>query len=87
MRSRKKPISENDFRDSLVLQIIHSYGQAKSTCKLPGRPSCSECRVRHINHEDTVYSDIKAVEYVKAIMLTDEQINHPERIIVMLNDL
>ena len=40
-----------------------------------------------INHEDTVYSDIKASEYVKAIMLTDEQINRHERIIIMLNDL
>ena len=42
-----KPISENEFRDTLVLQIIEKYGREKRQQTTPDRPSASSCRVRH----------------------------------------
>ena len=43
----RKVISENDFRDKLVLEIIFKYGRDKRPEKRPGRPSRSDCRVKH----------------------------------------
>ena len=43
----RKVISENDFRDKLVLEIIFKYGRDKRSEKRPGRPSRSDCRVKH----------------------------------------
>jgi hypothetical protein len=40
-------ITENDFRDTLVLQIIDKYGRLKRDEPGPGRPCRSECRVKH----------------------------------------
>ena len=42
-----KTVTENDFRDTLVLQIIEKYGRHKRGEPGPGRPSRSECRVKH----------------------------------------
>ena len=43
-----RPISENDFRDKLVLQIIHKYGRGKQENeRQPGRPPRSEYREKH----------------------------------------
>ena len=43
----RKVISENDFRNKLVLEIIFKYGRDKHPEKPPGRPSRSDCRVNH----------------------------------------
>lgn len=43
----RKVISENDFRNKLVLEIIFKYGRDKRSEKRPGRPSRSDCRVKH----------------------------------------
>ena len=40
-------ISENDFRDELVLQIIEKYGRQSSSATQPSRPSRSDFHVRH----------------------------------------
>lgn len=48
-----KTVTENDFRDGLVLQIIQKYGREKRQFVTPGRPPASSCRVRHgsqLNH-------------------------------------
>ena len=42
-----KTVTENDFRDTLVLQIINKYGRNKRGESGPGRPSRSDCRVKH----------------------------------------
>ena len=42
-----KTVTENDFRDALVLQIIQKYGQEKQQHITRGRPPVSSCRVRH----------------------------------------
>jgi len=42
-----KLITENDFRDALVIQIIQEYGRGKRDVAKVGRPCRSECRVRH----------------------------------------
>ena len=42
-----RPITENDFRDELVLQIIEHYGKNQREKVCPGRPSSSDCRVWH----------------------------------------
>lgn len=42
-----KTITENEFRDHLVLQIIDSYGKEKREEKTAGQPSRSDCRVKH----------------------------------------
>jgi len=42
-----RTVSENDFRDELVLQIIDKYGKHSTPDTQPGRPSRSDCRVRH----------------------------------------
>ena len=42
-----KNVTENDFRDTLVLQIINKYGRNKRGESGPGRPCKSECRVKH----------------------------------------
>ena len=42
-----KTITENDFQDALVLQIIQKYGQEKQQRITRGRPPASSCRVRH----------------------------------------
>ena len=42
-----RTVSENDFRDELVLQIIEKYGKYQSQNAQPGQPSRSECRVQH----------------------------------------
>ena len=47
MLSGCRTISENDFRDELVLQIIEKYGRQSSPATQPGRPSRSDCRIRH----------------------------------------
>ena len=47
VNSGKKVISENDFRDKLVLEIISEYGRDRRPEKRPGRPSCNNCRVKH----------------------------------------
>ena len=44
-----KTISENDFRDALVLQIINKYGRDKRGVSR-GRPPKSTCRVKHGSH-------------------------------------
>ena len=43
----EKPISENDFRDKLVLQIIEKHGRKRQEKKLVGRPPRCDCRVHH----------------------------------------
>ena len=40
-------VTENDFRDELVLQIIERYGKDQREKVCPGRPSPSDCRVWH----------------------------------------
>lgn len=40
-------VSENDFRDDLVLHIMEKYGTYQAEDAKPGRPSRSDCRVRH----------------------------------------
>ena len=45
--SGHKPISENDFRDALVLQIINKYGKEKREAISRGRPPKSSCRIKH----------------------------------------
>ena len=40
-------VTENDYRDELVLQIINAYGREQQEVPRVGRPSQSECRVRH----------------------------------------
>lgn len=40
-------VTENDYRDELVLQIINAYGREQQEVPRVGRPSRSECRVRH----------------------------------------
>ena len=40
-------ITENDFRDKLVLQIIAKYGREQREPVSMGRPPRSSCRVRH----------------------------------------
>jgi len=40
-------VSENDFHDELVLQIIDKYGRHSTSDIQPGLPSRSDCRVRH----------------------------------------
>ena len=44
-----RTISENDFRDELVLQIINRYGNysTQDPTQRPGRPLRSDCRVQH----------------------------------------
>ena len=42
-----KPISENDFRDTLVLQIMFKYGRRRRGSTPAGRPPRSDCRVKH----------------------------------------
>lgn len=42
-----KVISENDFRDTLVLQIILKYGRRQRGSTPVGRPPRSDCRVKH----------------------------------------
>lgn len=42
-----KVISENDFRDALVLQIIFKYGRSQRGSTPVGRPPRSDCRVKH----------------------------------------
>ena len=42
-----RTVTENDFRDDLILQIIEAYGRHKQEAPSVGRPSRSECRVRH----------------------------------------
>ena len=41
-----KVISENDFRDALVCQIIYYYGREREKVSC-GRPCKSDCRVKH----------------------------------------
>ena len=43
----RKTVTENDFRDTLVLQIIGTYGREKQQHITHGRPPSSSCRVRH----------------------------------------
>ena len=38
-----KLVTENNFRDTLVLQIIEKYGQEKRQHVTPGRPPASSC--------------------------------------------
>ena len=40
-------LTENDFRDDLVLQIIEEYGRHQQISTGIGRPYRSKCRVRH----------------------------------------
>ena len=47
VRAGRKVISENDFRDKLVLEIISKYGVDQHPEKRPGKPSRSDYRVRH----------------------------------------
>ena len=48
VQAGQRPISENDFRDKLVLQILHTYGREKQENeKRPGRPPRTEYRVKH----------------------------------------
>ena len=42
-----RSVSENDFCDELVLQIIDKYGKHSTPDTQPGRPSRSDCCVRH----------------------------------------
>ena len=42
-----RTVSENDFCDELVLQIIDKYGKHSTPDTQPSRPSRSDCRVRH----------------------------------------
>ena len=35
VQAGQKPISENDFRDKLVLQTIYKYGRNKQECVIP----------------------------------------------------
>ena len=44
-----KTITENQFRDNLVLQIIAKYGknERQEATSTVGRPSRSDCRVKH----------------------------------------
>ena len=42
-----RTVSENDFCDELVLQIIDEYRKHSTPDTQPGRPSHSDCRVRH----------------------------------------
>ena len=42
-----KVISENDFRDTLVLQIIFKYERSQRGSTPVGRPPRSDCRVKH----------------------------------------
>ena len=46
-RSGCRTISENDFRDTLVLQTIKLYGWTKRNEPGPGRPCRSDCSIRH----------------------------------------
>ena len=45
--SGRKVISENDFCDKLVLEIISKYGRDRCPEKRSGRPSRNDCRVKH----------------------------------------
>ena len=45
-----KPVSENDFRDQLMLQIICQYGSKRRESKTAGRPPRCEYRVKHGSH-------------------------------------
>lgn len=47
VKASRKVISENDFRVKLVLKIISKYGVDRHPEKRPGRPSRSDCRVKH----------------------------------------
>ena len=40
-------VTENDYRHELALQIINAYGREQQEVPRVGRPSRSECRVRH----------------------------------------
>ena len=59
VRAGRKVISENDFRDKLVLEIISKYGVDQRPEKRPGRPSRSDCRVRHESMLLTVSEKIR----------------------------
>ena len=48
----EKPVSENDFRDKLVLQIIEKYGRKRQEKKPIGRPP----RDYRIHHGSKIYS-------------------------------
>ena len=52
-QSKCRTITENDFRDTLVLQIIEKYGRNQREAVPRGRPPTSSCRVRH---GSTLYS-------------------------------
>ena len=47
VKSDRKVISDNNFRDKLVLEIISKYGRDRHPEKRSGRPSRSDCRVKH----------------------------------------
>ena len=55
-------VTENDFRDELVLQIIERYGKDQREKVCPGRPSRSDCRVRH---GSTISSSMGRCQYCK----------------------
>ena len=38
-------VSENEFCDELVLQVIEKYGKHSTSVTQPGRPFHSDCRV------------------------------------------
>ena len=64
MLSGCRTISENDFRDELVLQIIEKYGRQSSPTTQPGRPSRSDCRVRH---GSTLSTSKRRCQYCKLV--------------------
>ena len=47
-------LTENDFRDALVLQIIKEYGREQREHVTAGRPPASSCRVRHCSQVNCV---------------------------------
>lgn len=57
-------VSENDFRDKLVLQIIDKYGRHSTSDIQPGHPSCSDCRVRH---GSVLSSSKRCCQYCKVV--------------------
>ena len=59
-----RTVSENDFRDELVLQIIDKYGWHSTSDIQPGRPSHSDCRVRH---GSVLSSSKRCCQYCKVI--------------------
>ena len=57
-------MSENDFHDELVLQIIDKYGRHSTSDIQPGRPSRSDC---HVWHRSVLCSSKRRCQYCKVV--------------------